>query len=129
MSVLMILIGMLVTTGAVVLVGGAIFSVVRAEQRAHKMLQKWVNENNFVLLDRKAPWIKNNPFFLSSNRSQKVFYVTLRQSDGKIRRAWVRCGHALWGVWVEQIEVKWDTRPASEIDDTGDPRNQLIAAP
>lgn len=115
---------------ALLLLGGALWAVARGEQRAHLMLQKWINENNFVLLERTAPWIKDNPFFGSSNRSQKVFYITLRQSDGQIRRAWVRCGHALWGVWVEQVEVKWDKRPASEIEgEDSDLRNQLIGAP
>ena len=88
--------------------GLAIWSVVRSEARAAQMLDKWLRDNNYQLLQKSAPWIRDNPFFLSSNRSQKVFKVAVRTSEVAIRHAWLRCGHALFGTAIEQIEVKWD---------------------
>lgn len=86
----------------------AIWSVVRSEARASQMLEHWLRENDYQLLQKSAPWIKDNPFWMSSNRSQKVFKVTIRTLDGTTRAAWVRCGHALWGTSIDQVEVKWD---------------------
>ena len=88
--------------------GLAIWSVVRGEARAAQMLDQWLRDNNYQLLQKSAPWIRDNPFFLSSNRSQKVFKVVVRTPDGTIRTAWLRCGHALVGTAIEQIEVKWN---------------------
>ena len=95
-------------TGIVAVAALAIWSVVRGESRAARMLDNWLSENNYQLLQKSAPWIKDNPFFLSSNRSQKVWKVTIRTPAGEVRQAWVRCGHALLGVAKDQVEVKWD---------------------
>ena len=91
----------------------AIWSVVRGEARATQMLEQWLRDNDFQLLQKSAPWIKDNPFFLSSNRSQKVFKIVVRDKTGQIRQGWLRCGHALAGVAVSQVEVKWDKPPVN----------------
>ena len=98
----------------------ALWGVIRAETRASQMLEAWLRQNEFRLLEKSTPWVKDNPFFASSNRGQKVFKVVIATPDGQTRRAWVRCGHALAGTAIDQIEVKWDeTAPASG-DGAGD---------
>ena len=92
----------------------AIWSVVRGETRATQMLDDWLRDNDFQLLGKSTPWVKDNPFFMSSNRSQKVFKVTVRDKTGRVRVGWLRCGHALGGVAVSQVEVKWDEAPQQE---------------
>lgn len=85
-----------------------VWSVVRGEARAQQMLDNWLRDNEFQLLQKSAPWIKDNPFFMGSNRSQKVFKIVVRDKTGQVRQGWLRCGHALAGVAVSQVEVKWN---------------------
>lgn len=119
--------GAMLGGGAVVAL--VVWSVFQGEARAEATLQTWLRDNNYELLQKAAPWIKDNPFLWSSNRGQKVFYVTIRQPDGQLRRAWIRCGHALWGAFVDGIEVKWDNRPIPPIKESQDPRDQVLPAP
>ena len=105
----------------------AVWSVVRGESRASRMLDNWLRENNYQLLQKSAPWIKDNPFFMGSNRSQKVFKVAVRTPEGAVRHAWVRCGHALVGVAKDQIEVKWDETAHDE--PKGEARDRVLPPP
>ena len=114
--------GMLLFASAFAL---AIWSVVRGEARATQMLEDWLRDNDFQLLQKSAPWIKDNPFFLGSNRSQKVFKITIRDKTGQIRQGWLRCGHALAGVAITQTEVKWDVTANNQTE----PRNHFLPAP
>ena len=122
---LLFLLGFMVLLAGVVAL--AVWSVVRGETRASEMLEQWLRDNDFQLLQKSTPWIKDNPFFLSSNRSQKVFKVSVRDRDGKIRQGWVRCGHALAGVAVSQVEVKWDK--TAPIQAQAEPRDRILPPP
>lgn len=102
---LSMLLGMLLMAAVLGLV---VWNVTSGEARAAAMLDQWLRDHDYQLLQKSAPWIKDNPFFGGSNRSQKVFKVTIRTPDGTVRAAWLRCGHALWGVVKDQVEVKWD---------------------
>ncbi len=121
MIVLLVLLAM-ISVGA--LLALAVWSVVRGETRASEMLEQWLRDNNYQLLQKSTPWMKDNPFFMSSNRSQKVFKVTIRDKTGQVRVGWVRCGHALAGVAVQQVEVKWDKTPVQE--EQAEPRDRVL---
>ncbi len=105
----------------------AVWGVVRAESRASQMLEQWLRDNDFQLLQKSTPWRKDNPFFASSNRGQKVFKVTVRDKSGAIRAGWLRCGHALAGVAVPQIEVKWDK--TATVNEQSQPRDRALPPP
>ena len=117
--------------GFVLLIAGvlalAAWSIVRGETRASQMLEQWLHDNDYRLLQKGTPWIKDNPFFMSSNRSQKVFKVSVRDREGKIRQGWVRCGHALAGVAVSQVEVKWDEMANAQPQ--AEPRDRVLPPP
>ena len=119
--ILLIFLAMLALGAVLALV---IWSVVRGETRAAEMLDKWLRDNNYQLLQKSTPWIKDNPFFMGSNRSQKVFKVTIRTPEGIVRQAWLRCGHALVGTAIDQVEVKWD-----DSFKAGKPRDQVLPPP
>lgn len=104
-----------------------VWGVVRGETRAAQMLEQWLRDNDYQLLQKSTPWIKDNPFFASSNRSQKVFKVSVRDREGKIRQGWVRCGHALVGVAVKQVEVKWDK--TANAQPQAEPRDRILPPP
>ena len=124
MTIFLFFAGLLVFAGVAAL---AVWSVVRGEARAQQMLDDWLRENEFQLLQKSTPWIKDNPFFLSSNRSQKVFKVVVRDKTGQTRQGWLRCGHALMGVAVDQVEVKWDK--TAVVDENADPRDRVLPPP
>ena len=100
----------------------ALWRVIGGESRAQQMLDNWLADNDFQLLRKSTPWIKDNPFFLGSNRSQKVFKVVVRTPQGGVRTGWVRCGHALLGVAKDQVEVKWE-KPNESRDHSPSPPN------
>lgn len=122
---LLSVIGVLILFAAVASL--AVWAVVRGESRASQMLEKWLRNNDFQLLQKSTPWIKDNPFFASSNRSQKVFKVTVRDRDGVIRHGWLRCGHALASVAVDQVEVKWDKTADEQTE--AEPRDRILPPP
>ena len=120
-TLLLILLAALLVVSFIAL---AIWSVVRGEARATQMLEDWLHDNDFQLLQKSTPWIKDNPFFMSSNRSQKIFKITVRDKTGQILQGWLRCGHALAGVAVKQTEVKWDKSAPSSANAA--PRDRLL---
>lgn len=122
MTIILLILLAMIMVGAVLAL--AVWSVLRGESRASEMLEKWLSDNNYKLLQKSTPWMKDNPFFMSSNRSQKVFKVMIHTPEGTIRQAWLRCGHALVGVAIEQVEVKWD-----ESFKAGEPGDQVLPLP
>lgn len=99
-----------------------------AAKRAVQTLDEWLRDNDFQLLQKSTPWIKDNPFFMSSNRSQKVFKMTVRDKTGQIRQGWLRCGHALGGVAASLVEIKWDKAEANN-DQSAEPRDRVLPPP
>ncbi len=122
MTTILLILLAIITVGSVLAL--AVWSVLHGESRASEMLDKWLNDNNYQLLQKSTPWMKDNPFFMGSNRSQKVFKVTIRTPEGTVRQAWLRCGHALVSTAINQVEVKWD-----ESFKAGEPRNQVLPPP
>ncbi len=125
MTIILLVLLAMISVGA--LLALALWGALRGESRASQMLAKWLSDNDFQLLQKSTPWMKDNPFFMGSNRSQKVFKVTVRDKTGQVRVGWVRCGHALAGVAVNQIEVKWNKTPVQE--EQGEPRDRVLPPP
>jgi hypothetical protein len=75
--------------------------------RASQILTGWAQDNGYEIVSSERYWFWRGPFFWSS-KSQEVYYVTVRTSDGGLRRGWVRCGGFFAGMLSDQAEVRWD---------------------
>jgi hypothetical protein len=75
--------------------------------RAKSILEQWAETNGYQLVSRKYRWL-GGAFWWRKSKSQEVYYVTVRTSNGQIRRGWVRCGSWFCGILSDQADVKWD---------------------
>ncbi|HXX92757.1 MAG TPA: hypothetical protein VEN81_03935, partial [Planctomycetota bacterium] len=48
------------------------------------------------------------PFFWTSTKGQMIYYVTVQDSAGRVRHAWVRCGGYVLGMLSDNFEVSWE---------------------
>ena len=84
-------------------------------RRSEQLIDRWARQQGYQLLDRKYLWFSRGPFFWRTSKGQTVYYVTLRDDQGHLRRAWVRCGGWFLGLWSDKVAVEWDSpsQPAS----------------
>jgi hypothetical protein len=74
-------------------------------------LSRWAEQNAYRLDEHKAPFLFQGPFAWNSGAFQRVYRVTVRDSDWHMKRGWVRFGRGWWPcLSVEQcpINVRWD---------------------
>jgi hypothetical protein len=84
------------------------FSIVWRFQRSGSLLQQWAEQNGFSIIDQEYHSFFKGPFFWTSSKGQMVYYVTVKDSEGTIRRGWVRCGGWFLGMLSDNVEVRWD---------------------
>jgi len=77
--------------------------------RSRSLLEQWASSNGFEILRREYRNFRKGPFFWTSSKNQVVFYVTVRDRDGKLRSGWVRCGSWILGLLSDQTEVRWES--------------------
>jgi len=76
--------------------------------RSRSILEEWAYENGFEILSSEQRSLLKGPFFLRSSRGQIVYYVTVRDAEGQLRKGWVRCGGFFTGLLSKQADVSWD---------------------
>jgi hypothetical protein len=75
--------------------------------RAQSVLEHWAGENGYDILSKERRWF-GGPFWWRKTNDQVVFYVTVRTSEGQIRRGWIRCGSWFLGILSNRADVEWD---------------------
>ncbi len=85
-----------------------VLSISWQSNRSLSIIEQWARENGYELLSSERCWFLRGPFFFRSDKKQTVYYVSLRDSGGNIRRGCVRCGGWLWGLWSDAVCVEWD---------------------
>jgi hypothetical protein len=76
--------------------------------RSKSILQQWADKNGYRILQQEYRNFFKGPFFWTSSKGQTVYYVTVSDSAGKVRKGWVRCGGWFLGLLSDNIEVCWD---------------------
>ena len=64
--------------------------------RMEDILKHWAEDNDYEILSKEYRWYRRGPFFWWTCEGQEVFYVTIRTSDGQLRRGWVRVEVGFW---------------------------------
>jgi len=67
--------------------------------RARRILEHWAQSNGYVILSSKH-W--------EVITGQEVYSVTIRTSEGEIRRGRVRCGSWILGTFLDTAKVRWE---------------------
>ena len=91
----------------VLILAVVILSIVWQFQRSNSLLQQWAEHNGYRIISQEYRSFFKGPFFWSS-KGQTVYYVVVKDSDGNMRRGWVRCGGWFLGLMSNNVEVRWD---------------------
>jgi hypothetical protein len=94
---------------AAVLVGGTLWAYSRERRRGSSILRTWAEENKFeVLFSEPRVLLRAGPFPYWKNPKQPVFFVRVRDEQGKQRSGWVRFGSFWGGTWdSHKADAKW----------------------
>ena len=76
--------------------------------RSRSLLEQWATANGFQILDSEYRSFRRGPFFWTTSKSQTVYYVKVRDREGRTHSGWVRCGSWFLGLWSDRTEVRWD---------------------
>jgi len=76
-------------------------------KRARVLLHKWAGENALEIKSASRRYLFSGPFFLTTSKGQVVFYVFVKDANGKFAHVWVRCGSHFLGMWSDKVDVSW----------------------
>lgn len=74
-----------------------------ADFRSKYMLDEWGKANGFEILSQEERW-----FFKHAAMGRSVFRVTVRDSAGRRRNGYARCGLRWLGLLPDNVVVRWD---------------------
>lgn len=86
----------------------AVASIAWRYSRSRSVLELWARENGFEILHSEYRILFRGPFFWTTSRGRTIFYVKVRDSRGKERSGWVRCGGWFFGLMSDNAEVRWE---------------------
>jgi hypothetical protein len=73
--------------------------------RGRALLNHWAQENGFEILHSEFRMAGAGPF--TWTRNQIVYFVRVRDREGRERSGWVRCGSFWRGIFSDKTEVRW----------------------
>ena len=77
-------------------------------RRTRRMVERWAEDNGLILVQckrRELDWL----LFAYALLCPAGFKVIVEDQDGNRRKAVVRCGSFLTGVFSNKVHVKWKT--------------------
>lgn len=84
-----------------------LLSVAFSSRRSHDIIDEWAESKGLTVTSKERRMLMKGPFFFASH-GQTVYYVTVRNSEGRQRSAYVKCGGFFLGLFSDQIDVRWD---------------------
>ena len=107
-SIIKIVLVVLVTVAAVVVFVGSLWLHL---SRAKAILRAWAAEAGVEIVGfRKTNWTGRGPFkWGTTGRNQSIYHLRVRDSAGRERSCWVRCGSYFGGTLLSnKTEVIWE---------------------
>jgi hypothetical protein len=99
------------TVAVLVVVVGFIGLLALYVWRAQAVLRAWAAEGGFrIIRFQKTNITGRGPFnWWTNGRHQIIYHIRVRDSEGRERSGWVRCGSYLGGIlFSNKAEVKWE---------------------
>ena len=87
---------------SVALIGFAIWAWKKAAVRSRILLDRWINDNGFTLVEYRTRFFKKGPYWKAS-RGQKVLRVTVLDENNIERTGWVLCGSRFKGILSNDV--------------------------
>ena len=78
------------------------------KKRGLRKIEKWAQNEGLEILSSEYRWVKRGPDFISSINHQRIFYVTVKDESGNIRRCWIKVGGFLFGILSDKMDVRWE---------------------
>ena len=76
--------------------------------RSRALLTAWAERNGYRILRQEYRLFRRGPFFFTTAKGHVVYYVTVQDQPGLVRRGWVRCGSWWLGLVSDKVQVRWD---------------------
>jgi len=73
--------------------------------RGRAALKRWAQEHGFQILKSQA--VSSFAGSFTWNHNLAIYFVQVRDQEGKTRDGWVRCGSFWLGVLSSKTEVRW----------------------
>jgi hypothetical protein len=84
-----------------------ILFLIYREKRINSILSCWADKEGVEIIRRSSGFFRASPFFFTLGH-QEVFYLQVRDREGRERACWVRLGDFLFGVLFDRsVEAKW----------------------
>ena len=77
-------------------------------RRSAALIDRWAQAQGYQVLERQSRLFDRGPFFWRTSKGQTVYYITLRDEQGQVRQAWLRCGNWFLGLWSDEVAVEWE---------------------
>jgi hypothetical protein len=74
--------------------------------RIKSILSSWATANDFEIIHRTLGLFRPGPFFFTLGH-QVVYFLQVRDRQGRERACWVRLGGFFTGLLSDKIEVRW----------------------
>jgi len=74
--------------------------------QSRRILEQWAQASGLALERRELHFLGRGPFDWVS-RTQFLWAVRVRSNEGRVQDAWLRCGHAVFGMFSRRLDVKW----------------------
>lgn len=86
----------------------AVLILVWTFRRSGRMVERWAQEKGYEVIEKRWLMLGGRAFWWRKSKSHMVYYVTVRDPEGRIRSAYVRCGSWLLGLLSDHVTVEWD---------------------
>ena len=77
-------------------------------RRSSTLVERWAERNGFEVVGKTWLMFGGRAFWWRRSQYHMVYYVTVRNPEGRIRRAYIRCGSWLLGLFSDHVTVVWD---------------------
>ena len=77
-------------------------------RKARSILDKWAKSQNIEIISAKPRSIFCGLFSIRGSKSQQVFQITTRMSNGQTRQGYANCGTMIMGLMSEKVNVRWE---------------------
>jgi len=92
----------------VVFAGLAITFAVLRYGKGRQLLEDWVSDNGYTLVECQRRILFRGPFFWTTGRSQLVYQIIVQDAAGVRRSGYARVGAYIIGMLSDKVDVRWD---------------------
>jgi hypothetical protein len=92
----------------VALIAVVIGFIIYQQKKINAILGKWAADNEVQIIKTTSGFFRRSPFFFTLGR-QEVYYLRVRDREGKEHGCWVKIGDFLFGsLFSSSVEEKWE---------------------